>query len=42
MLLADGQLQIRTLLHPSPANPAANRDWARKAAAQLQALGLWR
>ena len=27
--------------HPSPANPAANRDWAVRAAAQLEALGLW-
>jgi single-strand selective monofunctional uracil DNA glycosylase len=27
--------------HPSPANPAANRDWAVRAAAQLEALGIW-
>jgi len=27
--------------HPSPANPAANRDWALRAAVQLEALGLW-
>jgi single-strand selective monofunctional uracil DNA glycosylase len=27
--------------HPSPANPAANRDWAVRASAQLEALGLW-
>ncbi|MGD1083720.1 MAG: uracil-DNA glycosylase family protein [Verrucomicrobiota bacterium] len=30
------------ILHPSPASPAANRDWAGKAAAQLQSLGVWK
>lgn len=34
-------LQIGQILHPSPANPGANRDWAAKAAAQLAALGIW-
>lgn len=28
------------ILHPSPANPAANRGWAAQAEAQLEALGL--
>jgi single-strand selective monofunctional uracil DNA glycosylase len=28
--------------HPSPASPAANRGWAQRAAAQLEALGVWR
>lgn len=29
------------ILHPSPASPAANRDWAGQAARQLEALGVW-
>lgn len=29
------------ILHPSPASPAANRDWAGVATKQLQALGVW-
>jgi single-strand selective monofunctional uracil DNA glycosylase len=37
-------LPVRTgrILHPSPASPAAHRDWAGKAAAQLQTLGVWK
>jgi single-strand selective monofunctional uracil DNA glycosylase len=31
---------IGTLLHPSPASPAANRGWAEAAAKQLEAMGL--
>lgn len=33
--------RIETILHPSPASPAANRGWAPQATAQLEALGLW-
>lgn len=29
------------ILHPSPASPAANRDWAGAATRQLEALGVW-
>jgi single-strand selective monofunctional uracil DNA glycosylase len=29
------------ILHPSPASPAANTGWAAKAAAQLEAAGVW-
>ena len=29
------------ILHPSPASPAANRDFAGTAARQLTELGLW-
>ena len=29
------------ILHPSPASPAANRDWAGAATRQLQVLGVW-
>ncbi len=32
---------IGQILHPSPASPAANRDWAGAAAKQLRALGIW-
>ena len=39
--LAGAPLKVGKILHPSPANPAANRDWARKATQQLQALGVW-
>ena len=34
-------IQIGKVLHPSPACPAANRDWAGQATAQLTKLGLW-
>lgn len=30
-----------TILHPSPASPAANRGWAAAATKQMVALGLW-
>ncbi|HBE70976.1 MAG TPA: single-stranded DNA-binding protein, partial [Planctomycetaceae bacterium] len=32
---------IGRVLHPSPASPAANRDWAGTATKQLKALGVW-
>jgi single-strand selective monofunctional uracil DNA glycosylase len=32
---------IGKILHPSPASPAANRDWAGLATRQLVALGVW-
>lgn len=36
-----GNRRLGTILHPSPASPAANRGWAEQAAAQLQAQGIW-
>lgn len=33
---------IGRILHPSPASPAANRDWAGVAGKQLRELGVWR
>jgi single-strand selective monofunctional uracil DNA glycosylase len=37
----DGEdLQIATILHPSPANPRANRDWAGEVRRQITELGL--
>ena len=35
------EFRIGRILHPSPASPAANRDWAAAATAQLQDLGVW-
>ncbi|HCQ33344.1 MAG TPA: single-stranded DNA-binding protein [Verrucomicrobiales bacterium] len=32
---------VGRILHPSPASPAANRDWAGTAEAQLRELGIW-
>ena len=32
---------VGSVLHPSPASPAANRGWAEKAAAQLRMQGIW-
>ena len=37
----DGSVKLGRILHPSPASPAANRDWRRLAARQLEALGVW-
>lgn len=34
-------IKIATILHPSPANPAANRGWAEAASRQLQEQGIW-
>ena len=35
-------VRIGKILHPSPASPAANRDWAGAATKQLLAHGVWR
>lgn len=35
-----GGLQIASVLHPSPANPRANRGWAREVTLDLKKLGL--
>lgn len=34
-------IQIGQILHPSPASPAANRDWPGVVMRQLQTLGIW-
>lgn len=34
--------QLGKILHPSPASPAANRDWAGAATRQLIDLGVWK
>ena len=38
--LPDFEGQIATILHPSPASPAANKGWAQKAEQQLKGLGV--
>lgn len=35
-------IKLGCILHPSPASPAANRDWAAIARRQLQELGVWK
>jgi len=39
--LSGSQAKVGRILHPSPASPAANRDWAGTATRQLTALGVW-
>ena len=36
-----GDFKVGRVLHPSPASPAANRDWAGAATKQLVKLGVW-
>jgi len=38
--LADREIRIGRILHPSPANPRANADWSGIARGELEALGL--
>jgi single-strand selective monofunctional uracil DNA glycosylase len=35
-------LRIGKILHPSPASPAANKDWAKQATEQLKSFGIWK
>lgn len=35
------KLKIGRILHPSPASPAANKDWAGNVTRTLEGLGLW-
>jgi single-strand selective monofunctional uracil DNA glycosylase len=37
-----GPLKLGRILHPSPASPAANRNWQAQATRQLQDLGVWK
>jgi single-strand selective monofunctional uracil DNA glycosylase len=41
LIFAGTALKIGRILHPSPANPVANRDWAGIATRQLEAVGVW-
>ena len=40
-ILDSGGIQVARILHPSPANPAANRDWSGTARRQLKDQGIW-
>lgn len=40
-IFPDGSVKIGRILHPSPASPAANRDWPGMAARQLREMGAW-
>ena len=35
------QVAVAQILHPSPASPAANRDWSGQATRQLMEAGVW-
>lgn len=37
---AEGEVRVVSITHPSPINPAANKDWKGLATSQLAALGL--
>lgn len=37
----DGAPRVARILHPSPASPAANRDWAGLVTAELRRQGIW-
>jgi single-strand selective monofunctional uracil DNA glycosylase len=39
--VCSSEIRVGRLLHPSPASPAANRDWAGKAVAMLVEQGIW-
>jgi len=41
-VFSNAPVKLGQILHPSPACPAANRDWAGQVTAQLKALGVWR
>ncbi len=41
-VLGDHEIEIGRVLHPSPASPKANRDWAGEARRELVSLGLCR
>jgi single-strand selective monofunctional uracil DNA glycosylase len=39
--ISDSSLRIGQILHPSPACPASNKDWAGTVTTQLRQLGVW-
>lgn len=41
LVFAGGTPKVGQILHPSPANPAANRSWAAVVTGQLEKLGVW-
>lgn len=41
-VLVNRSIKLGSILHPSPASPAANRDWSAVVRRQLQELGVWK
>jgi single-strand selective monofunctional uracil DNA glycosylase len=41
MVFGQGGIKLGRILHPSPANPTANQNWAGTVTRQLEALGVW-
>ena len=41
-VLGDSGVRVGRILHPSPANPRAQRDWAGSVKRELTELGVWR
>jgi single-strand selective monofunctional uracil DNA glycosylase len=41
-IFPEGPVKIGRILHPSPASPAANRDWPGTATRQLIEMGVWK
>lgn len=41
-VFANTPVTVGKILHPSPASPAANRNWAGQAEEELRRLGVWR
>jgi Uracil DNA glycosylase superfamily. len=41
-VFSEMDVRLGRILHPSPASPAANRDWSGEATRQLKALGVWK
>jgi len=40
-VVGESGARMGRILHPSPASPAANRDWSGAATKQLETLGVW-
>ena len=40
--LSGKKIKLGTILHPSPASPAANRNWSEQVTQQLLKLGIWK
>ena len=41
IVFAQGGVKLGRILHPSPANPTANQNWAGTVTRQLEDLGVW-
>lgn len=40
-ICGEGPAKVASILHPSPASPASNRDWEGKVTRQLESLRIW-